>query len=434
MKRAMARDGGTAIIAGMRSVAMAALVFACAAQAQNPGSVDDYRLPPAPSPAAPAAQGPVDSQNPVARPSTPAPASPSTQEPSAQPAAVPRIELPEAPSTAAPAGPQRVQRRERPVATQALPTPAAAPTDTTDTAVTTEAAGPPVALPAPVPAPAADTPAASASGTRPDVWLAVAAGGALLAAAIGILLWRRRKPTPTPADEPMFEAPAVDAPAIEPEPASPAATPAPNPAPPPFAEAASRPMPHPAFAAPPLDIQLTVETLRLSVVYATLSYRLTLTNPGQAPLGTLRISGDLASGHASLPIGQQLLLDGDGLDGQHELPGLAPGETAALKGELRLPLAQVIPLRAGSALFFAPLARFLIEAGGKDEPGANPSANPSARFSESRVFTVGLPSDRPGGSMQPLRLDLGPQLFRELDQREIDLAQWLPLDAARRAG
>lgn len=423
MKRAMARDVGTAIVAGMRSVAIAALAFACAAQAQTPGSVNDYQLPPAPSPAAPAPQGPVDNQNPVARPTTPAPATPTPAEP------VPRIELPASSPAAAPtdrpaatpAASQRVQRRAQAVATPAPASPATAP-------AATDAPAPPAALPsAALPAPVA-MPAASTAGAGRDLWLALAAGGALLIAVIAFLLWRRRKPAAVAAEEPALtvETPAVDPPAAEPARTEPAAAPVPSPAPPPLAEAAPRPLPRPAFALPAVEVRLAAETLRLSVVYATLSYRLAVTNSGDGPLGALRISGDLASGHASLSIGQQLLLDGSGLDGRHELTGLAPGETANLAGELRLPLAQVVPLRAGAALFFAPLARFLIEAG--EEAGV------AASFSESRVFTIGLPSDRPGGAMQPLRLDLGPQLFRELDQREIDLSQWLPLDAARRAG
>jgi hypothetical protein len=155
-----------------------------------------------------------------------------------------------------------------------------------------------------------------------------------------------------------------------------------------------------------------------------LSYQLELANRGDAALASLRVAGDMISGHASLPTWQQLSLDGQELELKHEVAALAPGEAATLKGELRVPLAEILPLRAGTAVLFAPLARFRVEATreGRDA------------LADTRIFTIGQPSERPGGAMQPFRLDLGPQLFRQVEQREVDLSRWLPLDEARRAG
>lgn len=95
---------------------------------------------------------------------------------------------------------------------------------------------------------------------------------------------------------------------------------------------------------------------------------------------------------------QQLSLDGVPLPKMHEVAALFPGETVTC-GEMRIPLADVLPLRAGAVTMFAPLARFLIEAERGDGGG----------FGDTHVFTLGLPSQRRGDTMQPFRLDLGPR-------------------------
>jgi hypothetical protein len=128
----------------------------------------------------------------------------------------------------------------------------------------------------------------------------------------------------------------------------------------------------------------------------------------------------MISAHASLPSWQQLL-PGEGLARKHEIAKLARGETASFTGELQLALSEVLPLHAGAAQLFVPLARFLIEA----EAG---------KLADTHIFSIGQPGMRSEDTMAPFRLDLGPQSFRPIDQREIDIARWLPVDAERRVG
>src|SRR5690606_22889654 len=109
---------------------------------------------------------------------------------------------------------------------------------------------------------------------------------------------------------------------------------------------APKPQSQPQPATGPLEFVFEPQSLRLSVVYATLSYRLTLTNRTDTAFTALKVSGDITSGHSSLPIEQQLALDGAPLEAKHDAAALAPGETLSLTGELRIPLAEVLPLRA----------------------------------------------------------------------------------------
>ena len=68
------------------------------------------------------------------------------------------------------------------------------------------------------------------------------------------------------------------------------------------------------------------------------------------------------------------------------IAALVPGETLALSGELSCPIAEILPLRAGAALLFAPLARFRIDT----------QCSQGNRLSETFIFTLGLPSPRHG--------------------------------------
>jgi hypothetical protein len=143
------------------------------------------------------------------------------------------------------------------------------------------------------------------------------------------------------------------------------------------------------------------------MVNAALAYRLTLTNRSAATLSSLRIAGDITSAHASLSALAQLALDGGTLPLLHEVPALAPGEAAVLSGELRLPIASIMPIRSGETRVFVPLARFRVEAGNA--------------FMATRVFVVGQASEQPGGALRPFALDRGPGVERGLGQHELEL-------------
>ena len=213
--------------------------------------------------------------------------------------------------------------------------------------------------------------------------------------------WRRRRELADAEVE--FEPPVIAAPPpVKPEPE----------APPPL-------LPEPAFAAVPtsgLGVELEATRLSATLLNTTLLYRLRLTNHGSAPLGPIAVSGDMVAAHASLPVEQQLGLDGQALEPRHQLPGLAPGESVVLSGDIRLPLAAIRPIRAGTAAFFVPLARFRVEAA---------TAN-SAPLVETHAFVVGETPEIADAALRPFRLDLGPRVYSRIGQREVGLAAGIP--------
>jgi hypothetical protein len=388
----MRRDWRNLIgLVGSSGTAMAALLLAASGHAQS--SVSDYRLPPAPS-ASPAPEGPVDREHPVAAPSSTAPVAPERS--------APQISLPAEPEAPRPvAVPRSATRSPQPAQSPV----AAEPQAVLPTAVPTT----PEIIEAPSPAATLlpESPAVPAGGGTN--WWALALGAAAFAVALAALFWRRRKPV-----EHTYQAEEPDEPAAALPPAA---------LPPVSRPAAPKPSPRTVAEDGPLALMLEPQSLRLSFVYATLTYRIELTNRTGGTLTALRVSADLTSGHASQPVWQQLSPLASELGERHVAAKLAPGEVLTLTGELQLPLAEVLPLRAASAAMFAPLARFHVE--GRRDGGAP--------IVEARVFTFGQPSPRGGDTMEAIRLDLGPRLIRPVDMREIDTAPWLQRETERAA-
>ncbi|MEO7544628.1 MAG: hypothetical protein ABIT04_13545 [Novosphingobium sp.] len=170
---------------------------------------------------------------------------------------------------------------------------------------------------------------------------------------------------------------------------------------------APEPTPPTASAEAPLELRLDADRLSLSLVYATLTYRLTVTNAGDSSAGPFRLAADLISAHASLETRHQLSLDTRETHAQHELGVLAPGESVTLAGDLRLALADILPIRSARANLFIPLARFRIE----------PRAPGAAAIT--RAFAVGQSGATASDALRPVNLDLGPRTIRELDQRAL---------------
>jgi hypothetical protein len=153
----------------------------------------------------------------------------------------------------------------------------------------------------------------------------------------------------------------------------------------------------------PLHIAIELHKLTLTLLNATLGYRLTLTNSGSEPLREIAVAADLMGAHSSLPREMQLAGAATELPLRHMLAGLAPGESGDVKGELRVPLSQVLPITQGQARLFVPLARFRIATDGH----------------EPRCFTLvaGQPSPSGNGALQPVRLDHGPRIYDGLAGR-----------------
>jgi hypothetical protein len=269
----------------------------------------------------------------------------------------------------------------------------------------------PTATTAESPTPVTATPprsAAPAPDETPWAWIAGGIAFALLLLG-GLLRLRRRRP------DQAHEATARPA-EPRPEPGSPAkldstATQDPSAT----ASAPSVPTPEPVALsltpasghARPLEIGFEARHLSRAMVNASLAYRLTLTNNAATAQGPLRIAGDIISAHGSLSSQDQLTPPSEALPAIHEVPGLAPGKSLTLSGELRLPLASILPMQSGGARVFVPLARFRIES--------------DAGTTETHVVVVGQASERPGGALRPFPLDRGPGVDRGLGQRELGL-------------
>jgi len=239
------------------------------------------------------------------------------------------------------------------------------------------------------------------------------------AAGLAALLWLRRRigpvgalvvpeierprvpPRPAPEPQPL---PATRAPQpVAAAPVPPASEPAPSPEPIVPAVAPEPTVPAPVAEANPLQITIELRKLTITLMNATLSYRLMLTNGGVESLEEIAVAADLVGAHSSLPRDAQLAGPGTELPHRHRLAGIAPGESGEVTGELRVPLHELRPITQGRAQLFVPLARFKIGARGRDP----------------RCFTLvaGQPSPSGNGAVQPVRLDLGPRIYDGLAGR-----------------
>lgn len=398
------------------------LALAAPALAQS-GSVRDFRLPPDPEATpAPEVQGPVDPEAPF--PTTPRviPTAPPTAAPSPtpRPTAAPGPDAPReaapSPAPAPPQGPQQETPRPTPRAAPAPAGPANPSPTSAEAPAATPAAAEFPAQPDEPPGDAAATPAppASAPASPPTqdsawaTWLAavVAALALALALTAGLLAWRRRRQTGVPAlaiEPPVARVPDPAPPARIPDPSRPGAAPA-QPAPP----ARAAPAAPAARANAPAAPTLAAQPLRFSrsVMNASFACRVTLQLDGGEAWHDVAVEADLVTAHGAAPIGEQLAEPATPLAPFGTLAALAPGEPAAIEGEVRLPLQQVRVIRQGSAAVYVPLLRLRVAA-----PGKAPLA---------RTYLVGQLPDRPGGRLRPFRLDEMPQVYQAIGIRPLD--------------
>lgn len=407
--------------------AVAAATLPLPASSALAQSLNTWSLQPSsPTSSTPSAEGPVDPQNPVVQPAAPA----SSGTPKAPPAPVVSATPPPATATT-PAAP-----RPRETATESA-VPASSPDATeqqTPDALRSQAPRP---VEASVPKPVG---VASEAVTSPDLpltvvatpgrsswpgwWLAIPAVLAILI--LSFLLTRRRsQPAESGWDEPLQEESTVASEPV-PMPTITAALPAAVPPPIPVLlsetlQIAGNPAPELARARGQLDFQPVA--LRLSLVYATLQFRLLLTAQTEIPEG--RLLGDMISAHGSLSQVAQLQPSPEELVPLQRIPRLAPGQVYEVKGDLRLPLNAIRPVKQGEASFMVPLVRLAMLGDGETSPHLELGC----------VFTVGLPSNGP--ALAPIRLDTGPRDHARLAAREIEDARrtsLFALDPARAAG
>jgi hypothetical protein len=365
------------------AVSLAAVLAAPASAA-----LSDFRLPGQTTQQQPPPdrQGPVAPDVPESQRPLPTPTPTATRAPTPTP--TPPILLPDLsePDSETPTA----RTPPRPAATRLpAPTDTAAPTAgaAASEAATADGFGLPSTATTPSPLPASAPASASASDHEggsiwPWVLGALAALGGL---AFGTWAWQRRRSLVGPSTVPEIQrprlAPAPAAAALPPQPAPPAAA------------DVSRTEP----------LQVTLDPLRLSLTLmnATLAYRLEITNRSTAPIVSLGIGADMIAAHASMSREQQL--SGPGADARtvQRIERLEPGESRLVAGEFRVPFTQIVPIRQGNAALLLPLARFRLTA-----EGAAPVV---------RTFAVGQPGANRG--LQPFRLDLGPRVYPQLAQR-----------------
>ena len=393
----------------MHAAGAMALLLALAPETLAAQTVPDFSLPRTRPTSASGAQGPVDDDNPVVR-TAPRPT------PTAPPPVV--VTPSPAPSNSAPAqtqprGPSGTLSGPRPAAS-ATQSPAAQSQRPGTTAVPATQASGTAAVPASgdqtiQPTVSADaTFGAADSFALPPVtnstaetanagwyWPWIAGAAALLAGVFGLLWWRRREPAVKLLE---FERPIVAAP--RPEAEAEAITP---PAP-------VRPVVEPVAAkVPGLSISLEARRMSASLMATTLNYVLTLTNTTDQPLSALAVEGDMIAAHGSLPADRQIAGDNQRLELRHALVTLAAGESAEFTGDFRLPLATLIPIRAGDAAYFIPLTRWRVEA-------STPAGTPLVQV---QTFVVGELPEQPGAALRPFRLDLGPRTYSRIGQRAV---------------
>ncbi len=159
-------------------------------------------------------------------------------------------------------------------------------------------------------------------------------------------------------------------------------------------------------AGPQLTIEARALRLSRSMVYATLSYEVMVTNRGGQPLIDVRLGADLVTAHARIPTDQQLADPLVPLAPVKTIERLDPGQSVQVSGELRLPVNQIRPIPHGKAVVYVPLLRVRGEA-----EGIEPIA---------RTFVVGTRSAGESQRLQPFRLDEMPQTYNGLGQLALD--------------
>ena len=143
-----------------------------------------------------------------------------------------------------------------------------------------------------------------------------------------------------------------------------------------------------------------------SLVNATLAYRIMLHSADE--LGPVTVRADMTSAHASRPAEEQL--GHSDAPVVHTVDHIGAGETAEFKGEIRLPLSAITPIRQGQAALFIPLVRITVDGITAQGPVGLRTA-----------FVIGLHDATSGQRLRPFRLDLGPRVYSDISQRALEV-------------
>lgn len=359
------------------TISLVALIAAASPAAAQ--SVQDFRLPPEPTPT-PTTQveGPVDREGPVIIAPRVIPTGTAT--PTPRPTAAPTPAPTAARSTSTPRPlPTQSPMAQRPPAVEA-------PGQATVPSLPAEAL-PDAATPA-IDSTATPLPAAPATATAAEeaeqaeepqsgfdwLWWVLGLAAVAALALVGWFLRQRRTVA--------LSAPAIERPRV----------PTPSPTAPPVAPVAT--------SGPDLRVEAEAISLGRSFANATLSYSITVSNLGGQPLQNVRIEADMTTAHSSLPVDQQLASTTTELPDLAWIDQLAAGAAKQARGEFRLPVGQIRLIRQGKAALYVPLLRLRIHADGI-EPVV-------------RTFVVGQKQGARSGRLTPFRLDEMAQVYREI--------------------
>ncbi|MGE4323614.1 MAG: hypothetical protein AB7E60_11365 [Sphingobium sp.] len=225
-------------------------------------------------------------------------------------------------------------------------------------------------------------------------WQAIAAGFAVLLALAALLLIRRRR------------RPAADERAL---PVTADATPAPNrpkPAPQPTPVPATPPVPTPPDQSgdrPWIDIDITIEGARFSLMGLTIGYALTLSNRGAAEAVDIMVHAFIGPAEGDQQAALRHFFSGQDGSTVHSVVSIAPGQSHRLTGELRLAHDAINPMRQDERSLFVPLVAFDAHYGWDGRAGGRTG----------RAFVIGQERQPPADRLSPFRLDLGPRQFRD---------------------
>lgn len=143
--------------------------------------------------------------------------------------------------------------------------------------------------------------------------------------------------------------------------------------------------------------------MSISLVNATLRYRLRVTNRGDGPQD-LAAGLDMISAHASRAEADQLGQSDQPLPTVHRAAALPPGESVEWTGDLRLRLDQIQAIRQGPAALFVPLVRLQLT---------------GATETRRAALVIGQTPPTATGRLIPFRLDEGPRIFPAVSAQEV---------------
>lgn len=400
-------------IMGTRFTTFSSLLAAAAIALSAPAGAQEEPTPPLsslprpqtpPQQPAPSRQGPEldvyrDVPGTAPAPVAPPPVIVTTPPPVVAPTPVPANATP----TPRPRPERAAERTVPPVAREsgAAP-PSPAPTETTQPsgeAIVAPQTGN-VAEEAPAAPPPAATPAATTDSGLPWGWIG-AALALILAGGTALFLRRRFREVETDySDDPMQEADAPE----PPRPSTPA-TPTRRPA----------TTPQPAADRAWIDIDLTIDSARYSLLGVSIGYRLTLRNRGKSMASDMLVHALI--GNADANQNELLRAFFAGTKGMpvHSVVSIAPGQTQVLTNELRLEPGAIEPLELDGRLLLVPLIGFDVhyrwDADGTPGSGRSGSA-----------FIVGQEQVPPTEKLAPFRFDQGPRQYRDVGCRRTALS------------